>query len=83
MLTSDTFYGDDPDFWKLWERYGVVAAEMETAALYTIAASRRVDALSILTVSDSLVSGASATTEQRQKGYTAMMEIALGAGTAP
>ena len=83
VLTSDTFYGDDPDYWKLWERYGVVVAEMETAALYTIAASRGVEALSILTVSDSLVSGASATTEQRQKGYTAMMEIALGAGTAP
>ena len=55
---------------------------METAALYTIALGRGVEALSILTVSDSLVTGESATTEQRQKGYTAMMEIALGAGTA-
>jgi purine-nucleoside phosphorylase len=82
VLTSDTFYGDDPDFWRLWARYGVVAAEMETAALYTIALGHGVEALSILTVSDSLVTGESATTEQRQKGYTAMMEIALGAGTA-
>ena len=82
VLTSDTFYGDEPDFWRLWARYGVVAAEMETAALYTIAAGRGVEALSILTVSDSLVTGESATTEQRQKGYTAMMEIALAAGTA-
>ena len=82
VLTSDTFYMDDPDWWKLWARYGVVAAEMETAALYTIAAGHGVEALSILTVSDSLVTGASATTEQRQTGYTAMMEIALGAGTA-
>ena len=82
VLTSDTFYGDEPDFWKLWARYGVVAAEMETAALYTIALGRGVEALSILTVSDSLVTGESATTEQRQKGYTAMMEIALAAGTA-
>jgi purine-nucleoside phosphorylase len=82
VLTSDTFYGDEPDFWKLWARYGVVAAEMETTALYTIAAGHGVEALSILTVSDSLVTGESATTEQRQKGYTAMMEIALAAGTA-
>jgi purine-nucleoside phosphorylase len=76
VLTSDTFYME------LWARYGVVAAEMETTALYTIAAGHGVEALSILTVSDSLVTGASATTEQRQTGYTAMMEIALGTGTA-
>jgi purine-nucleoside phosphorylase len=77
VLTSDTFYADDPDFWKLWARYGALAAEMETAALYTVAAAHGVQSLSILTVSDSLVTGATATTEQREKGYTAMMEIAL------
>jgi purine-nucleoside phosphorylase len=77
VLTSDTFYADDPDFWKLWARYGVLAAEMETAALYTVAAAHGAQSLSILTVSDSLVTGATATTEQREKGYTAMMEIAL------
>ncbi len=82
VLTSDTFYGDDPDFWKLWARYGVIAAEMETTALYTLAAGHGVEALSILTVSDNLVTGASATTEQRQQGYTAMMEIALNVGTS-
>lgn len=81
VLTSDTFYADDPDFWKLWARYGVLAAEMETAALYTIAAGCGAQALSILTASDSLVTHASATTEQRQQGYTAMMEIALEAAT--
>jgi len=79
VLTSDVFYADDPGFWKLWARHGVLAAEMETAALYTIAAGFGVQALSLLTASDSLVTGASATTEQRQQGYTAMMEIALEA----
>ena len=77
VFTSDTFYADDPDSWKLWARYGVLAAEMESAALYTIAAGFGAQALSILTASDSLVTGASATTEERQQGYTAMMEIAL------
>jgi purine-nucleoside phosphorylase len=77
VLTGDLFYSDDPDFWKLWARYGVLAAEMETAALYTIAAGFGVQALAILTNSDSLVTGATATTEERQQGYTAMMEIAL------
>jgi purine-nucleoside phosphorylase len=82
VLTGDLFYNDDPDFWKLWARYGVLAAEMETAALYTVAAGSAVQALAILTNSDSLVTGATATTEQRQQGYTAMMEIALEAAIA-
>ena len=77
VLTGDLFYTDDPDFWKLWARYGVLAAEMETAALYTIAAGCGVQALSILTASDSLVTGATATAEERQQGYTAMMELGL------
>jgi purine-nucleoside phosphorylase len=81
VLTSDTFYGDDPEFWRLWAGYGVLAAEMESAALYTIAAKLGAEALSILTVSDSLLTGESATAEQREQGYTAMMEIALAAAT--
>ena len=82
VLTSDTFYSDDdPDSWKLWARYGVLAVEMETAALYTLTARHRVRGLSILTVSDSLVTKEFATPEQRQQGYTAMMEIALQVAT--
>jgi purine-nucleoside phosphorylase len=54
-----------------------LAAEMETAALYTITAGFGTQGLSVLTASDSLVTGAAATTQQRQQGYTAMMEIAL------
>jgi len=81
VLTSDTFYSDDPDSWKLWARYGVLAVEMETAALYTLTAGHHVQGLSILTVSDSLVTKEIATAEQRQQGYTAMMEIALQVAT--
>ena len=82
VLTCDVFYMQDPDWWKPWARYGVLAAEMETAALYTIAAGFGVEALSILTVSDNIATNQSATTQQRQTGFTAMMEIALEAGTA-
>jgi purine-nucleoside phosphorylase len=81
VLTSDTFYADDPDSWKIWVRYGVLAAEMETAALYTLTAGHAVQGLSILTVSDSLVTMETASTEQRQHGYTHMMEIALQVAT--
>ena len=77
VLTSDTFYGDDPDGWKLWARYGVLAVEMESSALYTLAARHGVEALSILTVSDSLVRGEKASAEERQQGFTRMVEIAL------
>lgn len=77
ILTSDTFYHDDPESWKLWAAFGVLVVEMETAGLYTLAAKFGVDALSILTVSDSLVSGAQATSEQRERTFTRMIELAL------
>lgn len=77
VFTSDTFYQDDPDYWKLWANYDVLAVEMETAALYTLAAKFHVDALSILTVSDDLVTDQKATSEERQKTFTQMVEIAL------
>ena len=38
ILSSDTFYGDDPNWWKVWADFGVLAVEMETAGLYTAAA---------------------------------------------
>jgi purine-nucleoside phosphorylase len=81
VLTGDTFYSDDQEFWKIWARYGVLVAEMETAALYTLTAGHHVQGLSILSVSDSLVTMETASSEQRQQGYTAMMEIALQVAT--
>ncbi len=77
VLTSDTFYHDDPDSWKLWANYGVLVVEMETAALYTLAAKFKVNALSILTVSDSLATKEETTAEERQKTFNQMIEIAL------
>jgi purine-nucleoside phosphorylase len=77
VLTSDTFYSDDPESWKIWARYGVLAEEMETAALYTLTAGHGVQGLSILTVSDSLVTKEKASNEQRQRSYTDMIELAL------
>ncbi len=77
-LTSDTFYGDDPDSWKRWAAYGVLAVEMESAALYTVAAKHRRRALTLLTVSDSIVTGESTSSEDRQLAFKGMMQIALG-----
>jgi purine-nucleoside phosphorylase len=77
VFTSDSFYHDDPDYWKIWAAYGILAIEMETAELYTLAAKFHVNALSILTVSDDLVLNQKASSKERQTAFTQMMEIAL------
>ena len=77
ILSSDSFYNDNPDHWKKWAEYGVLGVEMETSALYTIGAKQKVETLSILTVSDSLVTGQLASIEERQNNFDDMARIAL------
>ncbi|MCP4573669.1 MAG: purine-nucleoside phosphorylase [bacterium] len=77
IYSSDTFYDDDPEWWKKWAAYGTLACEMETTALYTLAAKHGARALSILTVSDSLVTRKEASAEVRERGFPLMAEIAL------
>ncbi len=77
ILTTDTFYHDEPTDWKRWADFGVLAVEMETVGLYTLAAKHGINALTILTVSDSLVTGEAATADERQNTFTQMMNIAL------
>lgn len=77
ILSSDSFYADNPDSWKIWADFGVIAVEMEAAALYTIAAKFGVQALTLLTISDSMIDGGSSSSEEREKTFTDMMEIAL------
>lgn len=77
ILTSDTFYNDDPNSFKKWASFGALAIEMETAALYTLAAKYSVNALTLLTISDHLITGELTSSEERQTTFTAMMEIAL------
>lgn len=77
VLTSDTFYGDDPEAWKKWAKFGVLCVEMETAQLYTTAAKFGVNALTLLTISDSLVTGEVTSAEERQTTFNDMIEVAL------
>ncbi|NKI25754.1 purine-nucleoside phosphorylase [Arenibacter sp. 6A1] len=77
VLTSDEFYEDDPESYKLWASYGVLCVEMEAAGLYTIAAKHRVQALAILTISDSLVTGQRTTADERESSFTEMIQMAL------
>lgn len=77
VFSSDDFYSDNQDWWRPLAQYGVLAVEMECAALYSIAAKYDVQALTLLTVSDSLVTGEATSSEDRQLTFTEMMEIAL------
>ena len=78
VISVDRFYDDDIDNSKL-TRYGIIAVEMEAAALYTLAAEAGVQALALFTASDHLVTGERCTTEERQTSFTDMMKVALDA----
>lgn len=78
LLSSDTFYGDNKDETPNWQKMGVMAVEMEAAALYMNAARADKRALAICTISDSLVTGEELSSAERQNTFTQMIEIALG-----
>lgn len=77
ILSSDAFYRDNSEYYKKWASHGILCVEMETAALYTIAAKYGVEALGILTISDSLVTHEATTSQEREQTFTAMIQIAL------
>ncbi len=78
VLAADHFYSYQPDEWKKWASLGVLGVEMESYALYCIAAKYHKKALTILTVSDSFLGAEMLTAEERQKNLTDMIETALG-----
>ena len=77
ILSSDHFYLDDPMSTATWQKMGVLAVEMEAAALYMNAARAGKKALCLLTVSDLPLTGESLPADERQTSFTQMMEIAL------
>ncbi len=76
LYSSDTFYDDSMELSK-WQKMGVLAVEMEAAALYMNAARAGKNALAICTISDNPFTGEATTSEERQLNFTKMMEIAL------
>jgi purine-nucleoside phosphorylase len=77
VFAADSFYSDRPDLYDKLAAYGVLAVEMESAGLYTIAAKFRARALTILTVSDHLKTGAHTSAQEREQTFGQMVEIAL------
>lgn len=76
ILSADDFY-EDSETYKKWAEYGVLCVEMETAAIYTLAAKNKVKALTLLTISDSLVTKEEISQQARESSFKHMMEIAL------
>lgn len=77
VLSSDAFYNANKNANDLWKSMGVLAVEMEAAALYMNAAKAGKNALCILSISDHIYSGEELSAEERQVGFGKMMEIAL------
>jgi purine-nucleoside phosphorylase len=82
ILAADAFYTDRPDLYDRLADYGVLAVEMESAALYTIAARYKAKALTLLTVSDNLKTGEQSSAQERQETFAQMVEIALETAVA-
>jgi len=77
MLSTDTFYDSDPEVIEALRRHGVLAVEMEAAALYTIAAAHRARALCVSAVSDHIPRGEAISSGERETGFFSMAELAL------
>lgn len=78
VASVDVFYDDDPDTWKKWNKMGVKAVEMESAALYMNAARYGARALALMTISDRFTDGGKLTPEEREVSFDEMIRTALG-----
>lgn len=77
VVSSDSFYSEDESALKAWKKMGVLAVEMEAAALYMNAARAGKSALCLLTISDCPFTGEALSAKERETGFTQMMKLAL------
>ena len=77
IFSTNTFYADHEDRWRVWAEHGILGVEMETQILFTLAKKLGARALSVLTVSDNIVKGEAATAQEREQAFMDMMKIAL------
>ncbi|TDE08785.1 purine-nucleoside phosphorylase [Jiangella asiatica] len=81
IFSTDSFYHDRPELRDRLTRYGVLAVEMEAAALYALAAKFAARAVAVCTVSDNLVTGEETSADERERTFAEMVELALDAVT--
>lgn len=77
VFSTNTFYDEAPNRWDIWKNHGILGIEMESQILYTLAKRFGVKALSILTVSDNILSGEATSAKERERSFNDMMRIAL------
>lgn len=82
IYSSDTFYDERPDLNEEMRRHGILGVEMEAAELYILAARYGRRALGVMTVSDHLLTGEELPSDQRERSFGDMVEIALEAAFA-
>ena len=77
VFSTNTFYDDSPNRWEKWQKHGILGVDMETQILFTLAKRFGVKALSVLTVSDNILTGAASSAKDREQSFNDMMRIAL------
>ena len=79
VFSTNTFYDDTPNRWDIWEKHGILGVDMETQILFTLAKRLGAKALSLLTVSDNILTGSSSSQKDREQSFKDMMKIAFEA----
>ena len=77
VFSTNTFYDDVENRWDIWEKHGILGVDMETQMLFTLAKRLGARALSLLTVSDNILTGASSSQQDREQRFSEMMKIAF------
>ena len=77
VFSTNTFYDDTPNRWEKWQKHDILGVEMETQMLFTLAKRFGVKALSVLTVSDNILTGEASSAKEREQSFNDMMKIAL------
>lgn len=77
VFSTDLFYSDDVHRWDTWQQRGLLAIEMESNILYNMAAKNNIQALSILSVNDNVITNTSTSARDREEARNEMMKLAL------
>ncbi|NUO00715.1 MAG: purine-nucleoside phosphorylase, partial [Saprospiraceae bacterium] len=77
VFSTNTFYDESPNRWDVWEKHGILGVDMESQILFTLAKRLGAKALSLLTVSDNIITGAASSQKDREQSFNDMMKIAL------
>jgi len=77
IFSTNSFYDDNPNRWDIWKKQGILGVEMESQILYTLAKRFDTKALSIVTVSDNIITKESSSAKERETSFNDMMRIAL------